>query len=471
MSIKFIFIYLLIWSGAVYGQDKFGALHSNYSPTNSVHINPTSMLDAKTWLDIHIVGLGSYVNNNLLAIENTSALALARGQEITVDQLTFNDNRNNYHVYNRNDVSALSVILSQGDHAFGLSFQGQSFVDLRRLNSSISEPLSRLLSGDSIHDFSNFDLNNLKANGISYGEVKISYAYTFKKINRDMFMIGVSVKKLFPIVGAAGKVSEANYQILQNNDVFINRFVGDIMYSQSPSFTLKGGVGLDLGFTYQKMKDRSSTYFPNSSRNGCTPKFYRYKIGVSIIDIGRLKLENTDPETYAVDERDLTISENTLSSVNTGTAEGAINNPTKIGLPTALSVQLDFNVWENKFYINGTLTHGIPPFINSFGVRRASSLSVTPRFETKWFDIAVPFSLYEYSRPQMGFSLRLYSLTIGTDKLWSTLVRSNMYGADIYAQLKVPLFKNPACKEKNGRSKSRSGKRKHKKRKVCAAYR
>lgn len=461
-------------SGTIFAQDKFGALHSNYSPTNSVHINPTSMLDAKTWLDIHIVGLGSYVNNNLVAIENSSAISLLRQRRIDPNQLIYNTNSNRYHVYNRNDVSVLSAVLSQGDHAFGLSFQGQSFADVRRIDKSIVVPLTQLLNNDSISNLSNFDLNNLRVNGISYGEVKVSYAYTFKKIYRDMFMIGGSIKKLFPIAGGAGKVSEANYQILQNNNLLINRFVGDVMYSEAPSFTMKGGVGLDIGFTYQKMKERCSTYYPNSSRNGCTPKYYQYKIGVSIIDIGRLKLANTAPNIYAVDVTNLTISEgqnleNTLNTVVSGTEAGAINNPTKIGLPTALSVQVDFNVWGNMFYINSTLTQGIPPFTNNFGIKRASSLSVTPRFETKWFDIAVPFSMYEYSRAQMGLSLRLYSLTIGTDKLWSTFTRNDMYGADIYAQLKVPIFRNPTCKQRS--SKSSNKRRKKNKRKICAAYR
>ncbi len=89
-------------------QENFGALHSNYSPTNGVHINPSSMLDAKTWLDIHIVGAGAYLNNDLVAANHTTLIRIANGS-FSEDELVYRSGKGKYHAYNHNFVSVLSV--------------------------------------------------------------------------------------------------------------------------------------------------------------------------------------------------------------------------------------------------------------------------------------------------------------------------------------------------------------------------
>jgi hypothetical protein len=92
--------------------------------------------------------------------------------------------------------------------------------------------------------------------------------------------------------------------------------------------------------------------------------------------------------------------------------EGLIRDPNRMSLPTSISIQYDRNILPHFFYVNATLSHGIPPTKGAFGPRRAHSLAVTPRIETKWFDAALPISLYEYQKLQLGLSLRFYTLTI-----------------------------------------------------------
>ena len=67
--------------------------------------------------------------------------------------------------------------------------------------------------------------------------------------------------------------------------------LGDAMYTPNVDLNPKGGWGLDLGFTYQKMKGNARSYFPNSKKMGCNSMPYLYKFGVSIMDIGQLNLQ------------------------------------------------------------------------------------------------------------------------------------------------------------------------------------
>ncbi len=70
------------------GQNAFGTLHSNFTPTNSVYINPSSTLDAKVWLDINIVGAGSYANNSLVYLQDQSWFSLLRDlNQVRTDKL------------------------------------------------------------------------------------------------------------------------------------------------------------------------------------------------------------------------------------------------------------------------------------------------------------------------------------------------------------------------------------------------
>lgn len=419
------------------------------------------MLDAKTWLDIHIVGAGAYLNNTLVAAENTTLIQLARNRDFSEDDLVYNTGLGRYHAYNRNFAQVLSAVWSQGDHAAGLSFGGYSYLDARRLDEPIARFIENGIASYTPQHLTDYSLNRLRANALAYGEAKLSYAYTFKKTGRNMFMAGISYKKIFPIVGGAATIPNLRYNVNNDTVLHIYDFQGDAVAHAQPEFTMKGGWGFDLGFTYQRMYSGCGSYYPNSKKGGCSRIHYKYKIGVSINDLGYAKF-NPDNMTYVGYDlnsddilyySNLTTNEEsfptTLAHLEDNPNEGVIKNPHKMSLPTSINIQYDRNLIPHFLYLNATWVNGIAPRKAAFGPRRAHSLSLTPRIETKWFDLAIPVSLYEYQRVQLGASMRLYFLTIGTDKLLNYFVSSDIYGADIYFHLKVPLFRNPKCKNRN----------------------
>jgi hypothetical protein len=468
-------------------QESYGALNSNYSPTNSVHLNVTSMLDAKVWLDIHIVGVGSYFNNNFLALEKTTNIKAVNDilqDNFEKDKLFYNQGKNKYHFYNRTFTQVLSATWNKGDHAIGLSFGGYSYTSIRNYNDPIANFIENGVSGYVEQHLNDYSLKNFRVTSIGYGEAKISYANTVIKKDKDMLMVGLSYKKIFPLVGAAANIANLGYRVNNDSTLDVSNFEGDVMNSSQPEFSMKGGWGIDLGFTYQKMEKSCKYYYPNSKRGGCKRNYYIYKIGVSINDIGYAKF---NPDNINYRAFNLGFSDFNYKDINTDLSgsnfptfidnletesDGVVKKPKKVSLPTHLSVQYDLKLYKTFFYINATWVQSIPHRKNTFSIRRANSIAVTPRIETKFFDFAMPFSLYEYSKPQLGASFRFYALTIGTDKLLNYFVKSNIYGADIYFYLKVPLFKNPKCKNRGGANSRSKGSKRHKGKKIpCDAYR
>ncbi len=443
-----------------FSQDYFGALHSNYSPANTVHANPSSMLDTKTWLDIYVVGLGVYVNNNFIAAQNTTLGELTSTESFATDDLLFNTNGRGYHIYTRSFAQLFSGVYSQGDHAAGISFGAYNYADIRGLSHSVGQLFENEITAEtngakSLSSGKNYSIEGVNASFLVYGEAKISYAYTFKKNDQRMFMGGISLKKIFPITGVAFKVDNIKNSAYSDSMVHLGGFTADLMIGEEQELSLRGGAGLDLGFTYQKMKSTSDDYYPNAKKGGCKSKHYQYKIGLSINDLGYAKFNPNEVEYYGyqIDEKDVILEKDLsklpeiLNKLSSNLRNENIKKPHKVSLPTSLSRQFDYNLYRNFLYVNGTWTHGIYPTKRKFGPRRAHALSITPRIETKWFDFSVPVSLYEYQKMQVGMNMRIYFLTIGTDKLLQTFVPTNIFGADVFLMLKMPIYYNPMCKK------------------------
>lgn len=446
-----------------YSQNNFGSLHSNYMPTNSVYINPSSILDAKVWLDINVVGAGAYVNNDLIYLQDQRWFDVARDARrgttsLTEDDIQYDQSRNRYHAYNRNFVHGLAAVWSQGDHAAGLSTTFRSFTDARGIPDYVAQFIENGVADYTVQHDIRYELQRARAATTQFGEVRGSYAYTFLKRSRDMFMAGISVAKLFPIAG--GGLNIYNVDFLVDNDSLLsyNDFQVDAMYTPEPQFNTGRGWALDIGFTYQRMLGEASTYYPNSSKYGCRENSYKYKIGVSIMDLGRVRfpdgqalyagydfssfdwLRYQDAEANEDNIVDLYAAQE--SDINSGN----VRDPNRMSLPTFASVQFDYNLWASRVYVNATLIQGIPPGRRTFGVRHANSLSVTPRYESYWVEFAMPISLYEYRYPQLGATLRLGPVTLGTDKLLSWIANTDLFGADIFAHVKIPIRSNPKCR-------------------------
>jgi hypothetical protein len=481
-----LLLFSLLFSLTFQAQEQFGSSFSNYTPTQSVFMNPSSMLDSKTWLDIHIVGAGTYAMNNMVYLRNSSVLKAIKSDERTMqNSIRYNRNRRVNSVYNRTFANALSGVWSQGDFAAGLFFNVRSFTTVRGIPDEAIDIIDGSIAGDQFEQNKDYSYRDLNVSSLTFGEVQLSLGYTFYKKRLDMLMGGISIKKFVPLLGGAARIYDARFnQSSDTSFAYLNADI-DAMYTNQIAPNFRGGMGLDIGFTYQKMTAYCQSYFPNSKRNGCKQIPYKYKVGVSILDIGSVKYDQ-----QVVQSRGIRINYDTtyytrfdnfeqdsifqiISGLDTVFNDEDIKNPNKIHLPTALSLQFDYNLWKSKVYFNASLMQGFPIRNQKFGSRRPNSLMVGVRYESRIFDVSIPFSLYEYSMPQLGFEFRIYCLTVGTDKLLSLVGTPSLYGADIYAALKIPIFYNPQCKTKmKNKNKSEAAKQKgyRKKRNNCPAY-
>lgn len=457
MKTRFFILFFLIYCGLP-AQESYGSLSSNYLPTNSALINPSSMLDAKTRLDINLFSLGAYFMNNIAYLENTSVRTFVREEQYEDPFANFEIrlNRRKYHAYTRSAVQGPGFVFSQGDHAFGLGLSVRNHSHLRNIPGEVITAAATL----TVPEDRSVQGRNISMTSLTYGDIKLSYAYTFRKKKRELLMAGISLSKFVPIHAAASKIRSVNAEIIDENTGFVFDMDADNVNIPASNFAF-GGFGADIGFTYQRMLSESYNYLPNSGKNNCRRNYYLYKIGISLMDLGSVKFEEEDVEYIGIKATDYDWSREEFSEdnlnpldqmqgdavVTSDQNEAFIRKLNKVGLPSYASVQGDYNLWNNRVYLNLTVVQRLPASGRSWSVQRSNSLALTPRFESRLFEAALPFSLYEYRYPQLGVMLRFWFLTIGSDKLPSLLFDSDVYGSDFYFALKVPVVYHPNCRD------------------------
>ncbi len=73
-----------------------------------------------------------------------------------------------------------------------------------------------------------------------------------------------------------------------------------------------------------------------------------------------------------------------------------------------------------------------------------NSVTVAPRFESKWFSVYSPLGLRQYGDLARAPGMRLGPLTLGSGSILTNLISDKSKNADVYVGPKIPLYKNIA---------------------------
>jgi hypothetical protein len=217
-------------------------------------------------------------------------------------------------------------------------------------------------------------------------------------------------------------------------------------------------IGIEHFFNYI-----GQAYKPGMS--GIKLKKYQLKIGVSLLDIGiihfngsakKLNVSNASTNWPGFDTTNYSGIEQADSAISSRFFGDARKSRTGSGFnmftPAAASVQVDWSITP-KYYLNVAAIQDIQVF--EHGVKRASQVSLTPRFETRRLEVSMPLSMYEYKFFRMGLAVRYKWMVLGTDNLgwWPGLYELNgldfyfgfKYTSDIYDNIRFKKGKGGHC--------------------------
>ena len=85
--------------------------------------------------------------------------------------------------------------MSQGNHAFGLSFNATSYTDVRNLDNVLTSLAEDALKDVESEPLLSYEMNNTKINALAFADIKLSYGAIISKRSFSMLMVGLSIKK------------------------------------------------------------------------------------------------------------------------------------------------------------------------------------------------------------------------------------------------------------------------------------
>lgn len=453
---QLIFSFLFLISFGVNSQDDYGIALSNYAPTKTVLHNPANIIGSKTYLDIHLIGAGSFIYNNFLYMQGNEFSFL---NNIVLAQawpdFKFNFSDRKKDGFQDTDFQLLSASFQYKEHGVALTSRLRTYFDFRGISNTVASIINNGTSdlGENYNTIINAD--NMYLNQLSFLEIGGTYSNAFYHFDHDLMTAGASIKYLIGITGAGMKIDDLEFNILDPNNARFFEYKGSIGYSSG--FNSGNGFSTDLGFTYHKMLQNVTYYNPFSKNAACEGYEYKFKLGVSIIDLGYIKFKKEavhyEIETELV-ESQLNGDEFTFENFGTFASNEFSNvkqsSEFSVLIPTALNIQADYN-FENYFYASGQYMHGFFRRLG-MGVQRPHVLNLSARYERRWFEASLSGSMYNFEDFRTGLALRFAYLTIGTDNLGSMLGFADFYGTDVYFNLRYFMTQKPGCKRKHKKS-------------------
>jgi len=462
-------LFFVCLSLSLKGQQTSGLVNGNYAGINAVHINPSAMSSSYYYVDVNLVSGNAFEENNIAYLAKNE-YRLGRFFEKRPKYPSHIDNNTEMFFYiNKKTkgegfvnvmINGPSAMLSYSRHSVALTTSIRSTLSV---NGIPPEMINFAYYGITYKPQLSLALLSKKINatGLVWGEIGLSYSYVFYNKYYSQISAGFSIKRLMGMAGVYYNSNYLDYKITDDT-VYIKRIKAGYGYSLPMNYKTDkisdnklikgGGWSGDIGITYIR-KSEPTSLKPMKINKPCQQKCldYIFKVGISLLDIGKIKF-NTNARSYMFD---------TTNVIWTGTHASDMNSPDKfdsviiqhlagsqnlsvktnnitIWLPSALSVQVDFHAYKN-FYINSTAIKSIH-FGNQYALR-PTSLSFAPRFETRFWEVNLPVTLYEKFSPRIGLSLRFSNLTIGTEKIIGFMSSYDFSGMDLYASLKINFLK------------------------------
>jgi len=445
--------FFLFTALTIKAQSFIGFLTDNYSGVHGVISNPANIADSRFRTDINLAGASALVGNDYISISS---------DELFDEDADFSDSdrrtpSNDNNFFANTDILGPSFMFNLNDKSsVALFTRVRTLFGLNDLNGVLFE---KFVDGF-VDENTTLNEGNFNYSSNAWAEIGATYARELYSKEQHFVKGGVSLKYLLGI--------ENNYASGNNVTLSFNSGVagpnngsltttGDISYGDSNPNNIGGsnrfdgsaGFGVDLGFVYEWRPD----YKNYDSKTSKDKNKYKLKLGLSVTDLGSIKYKNGNQRAYDIN--------NTISESEFDSADGDLdeildrfytvtntNAFTKAVLPAALHINADYNI-KGSYYLNLNTDLSLISRTTANASRAINLVSLTPRFERKWFSIYTPLSYMQHSGFQAGLGLRAGPLYIGSGSVITFLASDKAQAADAYVGLKIPIYQSKP-KDKDG---------------------
>ncbi len=443
-------------------QSYLGFTHDNYAGVHGALFNPASIVDSRFKTDINLFSLSAAVGNDMYGVNVFDAFK--SGYDFDLEAKKDFSTANN--VYFNTDVMGPSFMLNiTPKHSIALFTRGRSFLNVIDVNGKVINDLTK----DNSASFPSANLGSPNAVGNSWGELGLTYAAVLFQRGQHFLKGGITAKYL---QGVANYHFQGTNVTVAYNDTGSDvtstyTTTGNAIYGSSQDFATNSdieidsnskGFGVDLGLVYEWRPEYTADRADINDLKELNK--YKLRFGISVTDIGTMNYDKGVRNIYDLNRpslsrptpitvADFDNADNFDEFMKDNFNHTLVNGTLKSFLPTALHTDLDWNI-HHKFYLNANADISV---VNKSKLNQnsiANRLSLTPRFESRWFSAYVPISYMDYSKQALvGFGLRTGILFVGSGSIVTNAFSKSSKAADVYFGVKIPVYQKKA-KDKDG---------------------
>ncbi len=454
---KRIFLSLIALVGfcSVSAQSYSGYMPDNYAGVQSVLYNPASIADSRFKADINLFSVSSAVANDLYGVKIFDVFKNGYDFDLEAKKNFSNANK----AIMNSDIMGPSFMFNiTPKSSFALYTRARSVVNVIDINGNVVNELSK-------NNKSNFDyaVGSPNAVGNSWGELGLSYAAVLYQKGQHFIKGGITAKYLQGVANYHFQGTNVNLKYQENiilPQLSTYETKGTAIYGSSQDFSTNSnididsksrGFGVDLGLVYEWRPDYTAERADINDLKEINK--YKLRFGLSVTDFGSVKYDKGIRNSYnlnkTINQGNYDSADNFDDFLKNNYPATVINGAVKSNLPTAIHADVDWNI-HNKFYLNTNADLGLRNNTKLNQNTIANRVTVTPRYESKWFSAYVPISYMEYSEEvQMGLGLRTGVFFIGSSSIVSNAVSKNSRAADFHLGVKIPIYQKKA-KDQDG---------------------
>ena len=495
-----LFLLLFFLGYQLNAQNYLGVMTSNYGGVMSTDLQPASFVDGRFLFDLNLGSVNVNTYQNFVSF-NTSGMPGGWLKSFKNDEAynswalpdsTFMDRHIvKRYTDNSNDKMGANINLQMdlfnfafhinSKIAIGLKAKARSITNIGNVDPSFAILIEQGFDYPSLWN-QKIEEQFLNVNHLTWAEVGFNYGQVVIDQEEHFLKLGATIKYLKGYSAAYFQTSNLQFN-LKNNDT-TQLITGNFNYGYSDNlpgliengldnkFNSNFGVGLDLGFVYEwrpKYKDfkydmdgETNLWMKNKNK-------YKAKVGISLIDLGSMRFKkgglsrnfsvnNSSPfdlQSFSTASSlsdfdqiiDSLINESSAAGNTNWTSEQSPNSTFVMRTPTALSLQLDYQLGK-YFYVNVSGVMNVILKKKDTKVIVPNQLSITPSFDWSWFGLFLPISMNEYSGFKTGLASRLGTLSIGVTDFRSLFSVGKVRGAEFYLGLRLPILYS-AIKDKD----------------------
>ena len=421
---------------------------SNYSGVNGVFFNPANIADNRFKWSVNLLSANAFVGNDQSKLAFRDITRSFKGDSLK--SILLRGDKPNLRSLVSADVFGPSVMFNtKSGSAFAFTSRSRVFSNAYGIDGALAKSI--IDAGDANGNPYPVNFNSYpgsKLNTVGWTELGLSYATILtKKNSRNFLKAGLTVKYLAGTTnsyltlnnldGSVNNGVNGTYLTSTTGTVAINTTGADFnKYDFGDFFKFNGhGVGGDLGLVYEfrpaYMTQPDTIYVDNHFANK-----YKLKVGISITDIGsiRFKKDDATSATYTVNIpvgqefllnqfKDKSISQYKaiLDASPYFTKIASTDSKYNVTLPTTLRADIDYNITRG-FYVALGGQLALTKNNGKLSMYNYNSISLVPRYETKFFSVGLPFNYNELTHFNAGLSVRVGPVFFGSGSVITALI-------------------------------------------------